>query len=146
MRRDFLALTAVLSASVSANSISAQTLAQRVDAVRDGRVLMAFQARPGVCGGSNGSIWTRESWKSSSWNQNDCLTGPVRVSLGRAEGTTISVRVFVGGVWRATAGETDIGVIPQQKRRTISPVSLTRSVVEVAATRSPPWRWPTHRT
>jgi len=112
MRRDLLALTAVLSASVSANSISAQTLAQRVDAVRDGRVLMAFQARPGVCGGSNGSIWTRESWKSSSWNQNDCLTGPVRVSLGRAEGTTISVRVFVGGVWRATAGETDIGVIP----------------------------------
>ena len=50
MRRDLLALTAVLAALVSANSIDAQTLAQRVDAVRDGIVLMAFQARPGVCG------------------------------------------------------------------------------------------------
>lgn len=112
MRRRVLALIAVFAAALRASPASAQTLAQRVDAERDGIVLMAFQARPGVCGGSNGSIWTRDTWNSNSWNQSACVTGPIRVSLGRADGATISVRVFVGGTWRATASETDLGVIP----------------------------------
>jgi len=33
------------------------------------------------------------------------------VSLGRADGATISVRVFVGGAWRPTSSETDLGVV-----------------------------------
>ena len=35
----------------------------------------------------------------------------MRVSLGRADGATISVRTFVGGTWRATSSETDLGVV-----------------------------------
>ena len=112
MRRNAFALAALLVGAASAAELDAQTLAQRVDAVRDGVVLLAFQARPGVCGTSNGSIWTRESRSSSgSWNQSVCIPGPVRVSLGRADGATISVRTFVGGTWRAASSETDLGVV-----------------------------------
>ena len=111
MRNNALALVAVLVAATSAPTAAAQTLAQRVAAVRDGIVLMTFQSRPGVCGGSNGSIWTRDSWSSGSWNNGGCIPGPVRVSLGRADGATISVRVFVGSAWRATSSETDLGIV-----------------------------------
>jgi len=111
MRRHAIALAAAIGFAASAGRSDAQTLGQRVDAVRDGIVLMTFQARPGVCGGSNGSIWTRDSWNAGSRNQNTCVTGPVRVSLGRADGATISVRVVVGGAWRASASETDLGVV-----------------------------------
>ena len=112
MTRNALALAALVVYAATVPESQAQTLAQRVDAVRDGVVLMAFQARPGVCGSSNGSIWTQESWSNSgSWNQTVCLPGPVRVSLGRADGATISVRTFVGGTWRATSSETDLGVV-----------------------------------
>jgi hypothetical protein len=111
MRRHASALAAAIFSAASAAESDAQTLAQRVDAVRDGVVLMAFQARPGVCGGSNGSIWTREPWRDGSWDRSACITGPMRVSLGRADGNTISVRVFVGGAWRATSSETDLGVV-----------------------------------
>jgi hypothetical protein len=112
MRRHAFALAALLVFSASVPKSHAQTLAQRANAVRDGIVLMAFQARAGVCGNSNGSIWPRDSWSNSgSWNQTVCLPGPVRVSLGRADGATISVRTFVGGAWRATSSETDLGVV-----------------------------------
>jgi hypothetical protein len=92
---------------------AAQTVAQRVDAVRDGVVLMAFAARPGVCGNGSGSIWTR-NWMtgSSDDSRRSCFAGPVRVSLGRADNTTVSVRVYVGGAWRASGAETDLGTVP----------------------------------
>ena len=111
MRRHSISLAVVIVSAASVAKSGAQTLAQRVDAVRDGVVLMAFQARPGVCGSGNGSIWTRDAWRDGSWDRGACISGPVRVSLGRADGNTISVRVFVGGVWRATSSETDLGVV-----------------------------------
>ena len=42
-------------AAASAQSIGAQALASRVDAINEGRVQFNFAARPGVCG--NGKTW-----------------------------------------------------------------------------------------
>ena len=112
MRHTAFAVAAVMVFTATPAEVAAQSIAQRVGAVRDGVVLMAFQARPGVCGTSNGSIWTRDSWNGSgAWDQRSCLPGPVRVSVGRADGATISVRVFVGGGWRAASLETDLGAV-----------------------------------
>jgi hypothetical protein len=112
MRHTAFAVAAVMVFAATAPEAAAQSIAQRVNAVRDGVVLMAFQARPGVCGNGSGSIWTRDSWTGSgSWDRAACMPGPVRVSVGRADGGTISVRVFVGGGWRAGSLETDLGVV-----------------------------------
>jgi hypothetical protein len=46
------------------------------------------------------------------------------VSVGRADGATISVRVFVGGAWRASALETDLGAV--------SPTEAARYLIRVA--------------
>src|SRR4051812_21950862 len=99
MRRAAIARTAVLVAAVTAQGAAAQTIARRVEAVRNGVVLMQFAAKPGVCGNGNGSTWTRSSRSNSGpWNdQGFCVPGPVRVSLGRADDATVSVRVSVGG-------------------------------------------------
>jgi len=99
--------------SVAAASIQGQSLAARVDAVRDGTVLMAFAARPGVCGDGHGSTWTRrvQSSDDSRSGQWACSPGPVRVSLGRAERQTVSVRTRVGGRWNAAGTETDLGEV-----------------------------------
>ena len=112
MRGSAIALAAVLAAAVGALGANAQTIAHRVDAVRDGVVLMKFAARPGVCGDGNGSIWSSSPRGTSFSDRRDiCIAGPVRVALGRADNSTVSVRVYVGGDWRAGASETDLGTV-----------------------------------
>jgi hypothetical protein len=113
MRRSVLALAAAFVATMRTQGAAAQTIAQHVDAVRDGVVLMSFAARPGVCGNGAGSIWTRGSWNSSGFSdqRNVCVAGPVRVALGRADNATVSVRVYVGGAWQASASEIDLGIV-----------------------------------
>jgi hypothetical protein len=103
----------VAAAWISSRALSAQSIASRVDGVRDGVVMMRFAARPGVCGDGNGSTWTNQrSPRVSSGDFRVCMNGPIRVSLGRADNATVSVRVFVGGAWRPSATETDLGVVP----------------------------------
>jgi hypothetical protein len=114
MRRGAFALAAVLVAAVGAREAASQGVAQRINVVRDGVVLMTFAARPGVCGSANGSMWTRDSWSGTGgYDQRRlCVPGPVRVSLGRADNSTVSVRVHVGGAWRPDPSETDLGTVP----------------------------------
>jgi hypothetical protein len=98
-------------ALTAGSALRAQSVADRVDAVRDGTVRMSFAARPGVCGDGMGSVWIRgaghdnERWRS-------CVAGPIRVAIGRDNGVTISVRTGVAGEWSASRGETDLGVVP----------------------------------
>src|SRR5690348_9099760 len=103
-----LALTAL-----AATQLAAQSLANRVDAVRDGRVLLSFSARPGVCGGGRGSVWIHNSRinYTSGDRQTICNDGPVRVAIGRADKQTISVRKWVGGRWNADASDVDLGTV-----------------------------------
>jgi hypothetical protein len=91
-----------------------QSLASRINAVRDGTVLMSFSSRPGVCGDGHGSTWTRDVTMGRSTGDGRwvCMAGPVRVSIGRADGQVVSVREWVGGEWNASGSETNLGRVP----------------------------------
>jgi hypothetical protein len=104
---------AVLAIVAAAPSLAAQSVAQRVDAVREGTVRLAYAARPGVCGNVDGgvSISGRHGDGVQYWGSRICETGPVRVAIGRSEGRAISVRKWVGGRWSASSDVTDLGVV-----------------------------------
>jgi hypothetical protein len=104
MRRALL--LAIPVALGSAGALTAQSIADRVNAVRDGVVRLSFPSRPGVCGDGMGSVWTRNA-RSDTWRS--CVAGPIRVAIGRDNGTTVSVRTRVGGEWSASQSETDLG-------------------------------------
>ena len=46
----------IVPASAPAGALTAQSIADRVNAVRDGVVRMSFSSRPGVCGDGMGSV------------------------------------------------------------------------------------------
>lgn len=78
-------------------SAAAQTIASRVDAVRDGTVQMTFPTRPNVCGDGRGGVWIQDGDRVIVFGDRDrqCVVGPVRVSIGRADGQTVSIRKCV---------------------------------------------------
>jgi hypothetical protein len=85
---------------------SAQSVGDRIAAVKNGVVRMSFASRPDVCTDGSGSTWT-----SGRRDRGVCLHGPIRVTIGRDNGQTISVRTRVGGHWGAASGETDLGTV-----------------------------------
>ena len=98
--------------------VGAQSLARRIAAVNEGTVLLAFASRPGVC--SDGRETVRDGRvvvvfpSMFGYGRSDmsaCITGPVRVSVGRSDGETVSLRVRIGG--RSSAGDaaTDLGTV-----------------------------------
>lgn len=95
----------------SSGIVGAQSVADRVNAVRDGTVRMSFAARPGVCGDGMGSVWIRDA-RHDNEGRRSCVGGPIRVAIGRDNGVTVSVRTRVGGEWSAGRSETDLGVVP----------------------------------
>jgi hypothetical protein len=103
-----------VAAILAAIPVQAQSLAARVDAVRDGTVLITFASRPGVCGDGHGSVWIQDSRSVGDARERQwvCMPGPVRVALGRADRQTISVRTRVGGRWSVSSSETDLGEVP----------------------------------
>lgn len=119
-----------VAAMLAGPSVQAQSLAARIDAVRDGTVLMTFAARPGVCGDGHGSTWIQDSRsvRDASDRQWVCMPGPVRVALGRADKQTISVRTRVGGRWNAASSETDLG--------DVSPSDAAHYLLDLARTLS----------
>jgi hypothetical protein len=93
---------------VAASRVQAQSLAQQVDRVRDGKVRMSFATRPEVCGnGRNISIVrSTDDWES------DCQHGPARVVLEQRAGKLARVDTYVGGRWRETTDDvTDLGTV-----------------------------------
>lgn len=104
--------------ALAPSTVPAQSLARRVNGVRDGTVYLTYASRPGLCGDG------RETIRSGSWfialpntygtgrsDMNVCYTGPVRVSIGRSNGESVSYRVHIGG--RSSGGEdaTDLGTV-----------------------------------
>jgi hypothetical protein len=86
-------MMALAGASIPA---SAQSVAERVTAVRDGTVELVFRSRPTVCGDGSGGTWTRRGGDAGAWyGDRTCVRGPVRVRLGRSGGETASVRTCV---------------------------------------------------
>lgn len=100
----------------------AQSIEQRVIAVRTGTVRFTMAAGTGVCG--NGTSWYRSVDGRSGnfngmWNgpldnrdvETVCEHGPVRVVAVREAGDITALRVYVGGRWKADTGITDLGAI-----------------------------------
>lgn len=133
----------------------AQTLAQRVAAVRQGDVELQFAARAGVCGDGGRSLSIGSSMQMGNWNddgfRSGCLPGPVRVRLRVEDGAVSEVRTAVGPARpRGTVGSsTDLGVVSardavayllQLARTANGRVSERAIVPAVLADSSYPWR------
>jgi hypothetical protein len=88
--------------AIGASGTRAQSLANRVNAVRDGRVTFTFAAREGVCGNGRSFISIGSDIHIGSYSMHDgrisepCERGPVRVVLDRAEGGVVDVNTYVG--------------------------------------------------
>ena len=110
----WLMTASALAVITVATNATAQSIASRVDAVRDGTVQMTFATRPGVCGDGRGGVWMQDGNRSFNMNgdrQFTCVMGPVLVSIGRADGQTVSIRECVACRSRGADGPS-IGEVP----------------------------------
>ncbi len=114
-----IGISAIVVVSMVPPKLEAQSLAQRVAAVREGKVRFTFPARPDLCGYNNSISRGRSShmnWSSDmsanvDYDQ-DCSHGPVRLVLYVDGGRVTKIRPYVGGTWRpATSGVTDLGAV-----------------------------------
>jgi HEAT repeat protein len=100
--------------AVGASASNGQSLPNRVNAVRNGRVSFTFAARDGVCGNGRSFISVGSDVNIGSYTfmsdgrvSEPCERGPVRVVLDRADGGVIDVNTYVGKVSEAAGGATD---------------------------------------
>jgi hypothetical protein len=106
MRIVVLAAAGILATS----GLSGQSLSDRIAAVHNGTVVLRFQTRPGVCGGEDGNVrWLRSSGAGDWFNREPCVTGPVRVSIGRDGNEAVSVRMRIGLRNADLSETTDLG-------------------------------------
>lgn len=109
MFRTVVLLAASLVFARPCSFLLAQSLADRISSVRDGKVRMTFTAKPGVCGNGR-SIQTFHATDDWQWF---CEPGPVHVVLTIRERAVVDVDTYVGGRWRARGPETqDLGPVP----------------------------------
>jgi hypothetical protein len=100
-------------------TVQGQSLASRVNDVREGDVRFSFPLRPDVCGDGR-NIWRGERSNTvigqSSRSRDveydiDCSTGPGRMVVVRRDGETTDLRFYVGGRWRESSSATDLGTV-----------------------------------
>jgi HEAT repeat protein len=118
MRRHFVSLVVSFPLLCEASAAGAQTLSQRIAAVRDGTVQLTYAARPGLCGDGRESVQNGRvivvfpsMFGYGRSNMRVCYTGPVRVAIGRSDGETISIRTQVGGQWSSRSDATDLETV-----------------------------------
>ena len=118
LTRSVLGGVAVL---VAAAPLGAQSVADRVSAVKDGSVQMTFASRAEACGDGRdvtalGRLYTvYPSVQGHGWSQMNCFHGPARVVVTRRDGQTTLVRTHVGPAGRTDAEVTDIGIVPARE-------------------------------
>jgi len=85
-------------AIAAATQLRAQTIADRIAAVRDGTVGLRFQSRPGVCGNADGGIQQIGNRPNTGdwFSREPCISGPVFVAIARAGNDVANVRTRVG--------------------------------------------------
>jgi hypothetical protein len=103
-------LTATAAIVALSAMATAQSIAERVDAVRDGQVRMSYEARAGVCGNGRNISTHRSTDDWEPW----CEPGPVRVALDIRDGEIIDIDTYVGGRWRRRDRVTDLGTVSPQ--------------------------------
>lgn len=96
-------------ALIAAPMLEGQSLASKIDRVKDGTVRLSFPAREGVCGNGRGNISTYSKGSRGEW-EHDCESGPVRVVIERTGGRSTDLRTYVGGQWRGEA-TVDLGTV-----------------------------------
>ncbi len=118
-----LTRTAVAAGFVAAiaQGAAAQSLADRIDRVRDSDVRFSFPVRQDVCGRGQ-SISYRGRRNQINWNDDrsmnrdvewdiDCDEGPGRVVMVKTDGEVSSLRFYVGGRWRRSSDAVDLGMV-----------------------------------
>lgn len=104
----FLASLGLFTGPADAQAPSS-SLSKRVESVDEGRVLMSFDARPGVYGDGESvcTFHSNDEWKPGFEN------GPVRVSLRIEKGQVVRLRTYVGGEWTLRGKKVeDLGTVP----------------------------------
>lgn len=106
-------LVALIAAATMAAQASAQSLADRIGAVREGTVQLHFRAQPGVCANDESGVsWRRMNRDRGDWYMSGpCITGPVVVTLTRDANEVSAVRVRLATRPPATA-TLDLGEVP----------------------------------
>jgi hypothetical protein len=109
----------IVVASLITREVKAQSIANRVASVRDGKVRMTFASRPEVCGGgnwisrggNNRMNWSNEMSSDVIYDE-ECSHTPVRIVLHVDDGRVVKLTTYVGGRWRpATSGTVDLGAV-----------------------------------
>ena len=104
---------------VATGSLEAQSVANRIAAVRDGKVRMTFASRDDICGFGNG-ISTKSESRHNTWSRErnadveydvDCSEGPARIVIEMDGGQPVQLRAYVGGRWRPASNVTDLGAV-----------------------------------
>jgi hypothetical protein len=111
--------TTVLAAMLLAGSAGAQEgIARRVDAAPDGEVHLSFASKPGVCGWDNGISTSRNGRSTMTVIRDgvrvndECVEGPVRVSLVKRGGRVEELDTRVGRPFRDRGARvTDLGSV-----------------------------------
>ena len=102
---------------VAAPTLGAQSLAERVSAVKDGTVQMTYAARPDACGdGSDVAALGRlitvyPSIRGHGHSNTNCFFGPVRSVVTRRDGQVTAVRTHIGAPRQANANVIDLGTV-----------------------------------
>ncbi|HKO14859.1 MAG TPA: HEAT repeat domain-containing protein [Gemmatimonadaceae bacterium] len=103
-----------------APGLQGQSISQRVAAVHDGTVRLAYATRPGICGdGSaggmrlsvNGIVIASRSGTRASGDPEICYAGPAHVALRREGGETVSIRIRMGAPSSAADSAVDLGLL-----------------------------------
>ena len=117
-----IVITLATLSTLSTLALDAQSVASRVNSVREGDVRITFPLRPGVCGNGR-NVWYsgRNNYNSSDMRTSrdveydiDCEAGPGRLVIVRRDGETTDLRFYVGGRWRASSTATDLGMVGAQ--------------------------------
>src|SRR5215207_2162162 len=116
---------AVVAAMVATPPVAAaQSLSERVGAVKDGLVQMTYASHPDACGdGADvlalGRLFTvYPTMQGHGWSNMNCTFGPARVVVTRRDGQVAGVRTYIGAARRPSADVTDLGVVPARDAAT----------------------------
>ena len=97
--------------------LGAQSIADRVAAVREGTVQMTYASRAEACGDGRDVtalgklVMVYPSMQGRGWSRMDCTFGPALAVVTRRDGEVALVRVHVGALRRPDAGVTDLGTV-----------------------------------
>jgi HEAT repeat protein len=114
----------IMAALAATSHLGAQSLAERVSAVKDGAVQVTYSSRPDACGDGDdvtalGRLFmVYPSVQGRGWSNMNCTFGPARVVVTKVGGAVTAVRTHIGAPRRPAAGVTDLGIVSAREAAT----------------------------